>query len=222
MATLLGVKGLAATTPGFRKALYEGAIARGLDPDHLATVIAFESGFQPGAKNRYSNAVGLIQWVSDASFAATARAAGQPSVTRSDLPSMSAEEQLPFVLAWYQGKGVSARSSLIDHYLAVFMPALVGKPRDYVAARAGTLAYSQNPGFDRDGKGYYTVADIGRAIEAVAAAGAKAPRVSVPSAVESPLSRGLSPLAVAVLVGGIAFWALPRVAATRRLLALAG
>lgn len=220
MASLIGVRGLDKTTLGFRRALYDGARARGLDPDYLATVMSFESGFNPGAKNPHSGALGLIQWVSDASFDATAKKAGMSAVKRSALPSLTAEQQLPLVFAWYDGKGVKADSSVIDYYLAVFMPALVGRPTDYVAAREGTKSYSQNAGFDRDGKGYYTVGDIGRSIQAVLAQGMKAPRVAVPGALSGPVGQ-LSPLTAAALVGIAAWLLLPRVPLARRALGLA-
>jgi len=219
MATLIGVKGLDKTTVGFRRALYEGARSRGWNPDYLATVISFESGFNPAARNPHSNALGLIQWVSDASFDATARKAGM-NVRRSELPTLTAEQQLPLVFAWYDGKGIRESSSVVDYYLAVFMPAYVGKPTDYVAAREGTLAYSQNAGFDRDGKGYYTIGDIGRSIQYVLAQGLKAPRVLVPGVTEvGPL--GLTPAVVALTVFGAAWLLLPRVPLTRRALSLA-
>lgn len=219
MASLVGVRGLDKTTVGFRRALYEGALARGYNPDYLATVMSFESGFNPAAKNPHSGALGLIQWVSDASFDATARKAGM-NVKRAQLPTLSAEQQLPLVFAWYDGKGVKASSPLEDYYLAVFMPALIGKGTGYVAARVGTKAYEQNAGFDRDAKGYYTVGDIARSIQYVYAQGVSAPRVDVPGAVDIPLGR-LSPLALAALTFGAAYVLLPRVAVSRRLLGLA-
>lgn len=219
MASLIGVQGIDKTSAGFRRALYEGATARGWSPDYLATVMSFESGFNPGARNSQSGALGLIQWVSDSSFDATAKKAGMSGVKRSALPSLSAEQQLPLVFAWYDGKGIKGSSSMTDYYLAVFMPALVGKPTDYVAAREGTLAYTQNAGFDRDAKGYYTVGDIGRSIQAVLAQGLAAPRVDVPGVGGSGLQ--LSPLLAAALVGAAAWVLLPRVAVTRRALGLA-
>jgi Transglycosylase SLT domain len=217
MASLIGVAGLSKTSAGFRKALYEGAIARGFNPDHLAAVMSFESGFNPAAKNAHSGALGLIQWVSDSSFASTARAAGQPSVTRSDLPSMTATEQLPFVFAWFSGKGLTKSSSVIDYYLAVFMPAHIGKARSTVVAREGTLAYSQNIGFDRDKKGYYTIADIGRSIESVVAKGNAQPRVPVDFAASELESKPLSPLVIALACAAGAWWLWPRLGAVRRL-----
>lgn len=219
MASLIGVKGLDKTSAGFRRALYEGASARGWNPDYLATVMSFESGFNPAAKNAQSGALGLIQWVSDGSFDATAKKAGMSWLKRSALPSITAEQQLPLVFAWYEGKGIGSSSSMVDYYLAVFMPALVGKATDYVAAREGTLAYTQNAGFDRDAKGYYTVGDIGRSIQAVLAQGQKAPRVDVPGVTGAPVA--LSPFLAAALVGAAAWVLLPRVAMTRRVLGLA-
>jgi hypothetical protein len=218
--SLLGVEGLDKTNAGFRASLYSGALARGLNPDYLAAVMSFESGFNPAIKNKYSGAVGLIQWVSDSSFADTARKAGMPTVTRADLPHLTATEQLPFVFAWYDGKGLEQSSSAIDYYLAVFMPALIGKARDYVAAREGTKAYEQNAGFDRAGKGYYTVADIGQAIEHVIAIGQTRPRVPVDLEGFGPERAPLSPLLMAALAAGAAYFLLPRITPARRALGL--
>lgn len=220
MPSILGVEGLAKTSAQFKQALYQGATARGLNPDYLAAVLSFESGFNPAARNKHSNALGLIQWVSDASFDATARKAGMPNVKRSDLPNLTATEQLPLVFAWYDGKGLTASSSAIDYYLAVFMPAHIGKPRTLVVAREGTKAYEQNAGFDREGKGYYTLADIGRAIEHVVAKGMTAPRVDVPGGLALPGVGELSPLLAAALAAGAVWFLLPRFAPARRVLGL--
>ena len=169
---LLAVRGIESTTPGFREELVQGSLGRGMNPNFIAAVLSMESGFNPKAKNPDSGALGLIQWVSDGSFAATAQKAGM-NVQRSDLPRLSAEEQLPLVFAWFSDKGLTGSSSSTDYYLAVWSPALIGRPGTFVAGQKDSTArlgpgeptlgaiYAQNSGFDRTGKGYFTVDDIG-------------------------------------------------------------
>src|SRR5678815_1964329 len=98
---LLAIRGLEATEAKFREQLVAGSEYYGLNPGYLAAVMAFESGFNPRAKNATSGALGLIQWIDDDSFRDTARAAGLPSLTRQDLPKLSAVDQLPLVFAWF-------------------------------------------------------------------------------------------------------------------------
>lgn len=189
---LLAVKGLETTTARFREQLVAGALSKGLNPDFIAAVVSFESGFNPAVKNQAgSGAVGLIQWISDQSFAATAKKAGM-QVTRTELPKLTAEQQLPLVLAWFSDKSLKASSTPVDYYLAVWSPAYIGRSRDYVVAEEGSKVYEQNAGFDREGKGYFTVGDIGKTIEAVVGAARGRPPIPVPLSRTTPILPGVS------------------------------
>lgn len=201
--SLLAVPKLETTTPAFRQALVTRSLAAGLDPSLVAAAISYESGFNPRAKNPGSSATGLIQWLAGV-FPAVARFIGS-SATHDDLSSMTAEQQLPFVIAYFQMKGIDKLpgASATDYYMSVLLPAFVGYRPDYVLARkadGGELKlasgkstgislnemYVKNPSFDWNKKGWYTVGDVGKKIEdLVAGARGRAP-ILVPLPVTAP------------------------------------
>lgn len=176
MGTLLDITGLRAnTTAAFRQALYDQATAAGYDPSYIAAVLRLESNFNPAAINPGGHAAGILQWW-DSLFPATAMAAGRPEVQWTDLPNMSAEEQVPFVIAYLQQATSAPLVTPTDYRLAVFMPAYVGASPDTVLGQrngTGTIrgglslgtVYAQNAGLDTNGDGLITVGDVGDQIE---------------------------------------------------------
>lgn len=178
---LLPVRGIETTSQKFREQLVSGALSFGLNPSYVAAVMSYESGFNPKAKNPYSGALGLIQWVDDDSFATVAKRAGMKGVKRSDLPNLSAEEQLPAALQWFADKPIRETSSPLDYYLAVWSPGYIGKPDSFVVAREDSAdryngqgptlgkVFEQNRGFwsgriDDTGKKVITIADVARPV----------------------------------------------------------
>lgn len=183
---IIAVKGLDTKSDAFKNKLVQISNALGINPDWPASVISFETGgtFSPSVQNPYSKATGLIQFMSS-----TARNLG---TTLEDLRNMSDVEQLDWVYKYflpYKGR----MRNLEDTYLAVFMPSQMGKSADSVVASEGSAVYTQNSGFDRDQKGYFTVGDITSAIRGVYNAGA---------------ARGRIPVGVAIAAGGIGVGAL--------------
>lgn len=192
MATfpLLSVPKLETTSASFRQKLVELSLAAGLDPNLVAAVISFESGFNPRAKNKYSGATGLIQWM-------------PPNFPRADLESLSAEAQLPLAIGWLKSNGAARATRATDYYLSVFLPAFMGAPNNLTVGRKGSTEplrlpsgkatnlslgkmYEQNPVFDTAGKGYFTIGDVGAKIEnLVRTAQGRAP-TPVPLPVTSP------------------------------------
>lgn len=171
MRSLIGVQGIASTSQAFRAALLRTAEAIGANPDHLAAVISFESGFNPKAENLAgSSGVGLIQF--------TEPARTTLGVTREAILGMSDVEQLDLVRRYFARIG-KPLPTLDDVYLAVFRPADIGKPPETVILRAGTRAYDQNAGLDRSKKGFITVGDAAAAVRAVHDAGLSSLRVPV-------------------------------------------
>lgn len=125
------------------------------DPNHLMAVMAFETGekFTPDVKNAAgSGATGLIQFMP-----ATARGLG---TTTAKLAQMTAVDQLDFVEAHFKSVvGSRAMPSLSDVYMAVLLPAAVGKLDSHVLFREGTRAYDQNRGLDKNRNGRITKAE---------------------------------------------------------------
>lgn len=144
----------------FEVKVREVASRLGMDPNHLMTIIHYETGgsFRPSIRNPYSQAVGLIQFLPS-----TARRLG---TTDTALERMSAVDQLDWVeryLSHFNGR----LGTLDDAYMAVLCPVAVGEPANYVLFRRGTRAYTRNPGLDRDDDGVVTKGEVTGAVHRV-------------------------------------------------------
>lgn len=106
----------------------------GVRPTWLANLIHFESQWNPQAKNPWSGASGLIQFMP-----ATARGLG---TTVEALRGMTAAQQWPYVEAYlrpFRGKLKTQH----DLFMAVFYPKAIGRGPDY---RFSARVAAQNPG----------------------------------------------------------------------------
>ena len=142
--------------PDFNNKLEKVAGSLGVSSKDLMAIFKLESGVNPAAVNPMSGATGLIQFMPN-----TARSLG---TSTEELKKMSAVEQLDFVYKYFKMTGVGD-GKLGDLYLAVFMPAHIGKPDDTVLGSAGASGfsgkvYAQNKGLDRNRDGVITVADV--------------------------------------------------------------
>lgn len=148
--------------PDFNSKLEKVATALGVDKNSLIAIMKQESGLNPQAVNRMSGATGLIQFMPN-----TARQLG---TSVQELRSMSAVEQLDYVYKYFKMVGVRPGMSTGDLYIAVFMPAALGKGDDHVLGQAGAqgfsgAVYDQNRGLDRNRDGIITVADAKQSVE---------------------------------------------------------
>jgi hypothetical protein len=133
--------------------LEELSLAHGWDANAIAAVIKIESGGNPKAVNKLSGASGLIQFMPS-----TAKTLG---TTVEALRTMTALEQLDFVERYYENAlGGATPSEPGDYYVAVFMPAYIGRPSSDVIATKGEKVYDQNAGLDADKNGELTVGDV--------------------------------------------------------------
>lgn len=184
--SLIGVPGIERTTPAFRRKLVEAAARLGMQPDHLATIISFESAgtFDPSIRNPTSGCVGLIQFCRQAA-AQAAQAAGRPLSGEQALAwlgSMSGEEQLDHVVQYFLNVGKGRTGLTLEQaYLLVFAPAFAFSDPSATAYAAGTSAYAQNRPMDVDGDGRISVADVSRKIVTRYNEGLSRPRVPVDS-----------------------------------------
>ncbi|NMA84855.1 MAG: transglycosylase SLT domain-containing protein [Epulopiscium sp.] len=119
-----------------------------INPEWLMTVMWAESRLNPQARNPYTRATGLIQFMP-----ATARGL---KTTVDELYKMTNVKQLSFVYAYF--KNYTGRmKSVYDLYRVTFFPISLGKPKSWVFQTknlsAGLLA-RQNPAVDvnKDGK----------------------------------------------------------------------
>jgi hypothetical protein len=147
--------------PDFNKKLEKVANALGVETNSLIAIMKQESGINPKAINRSSNAVGLIQFMPD-----TARRLG---TSTEDLYNMTAVEQLDYVYKYFKMTGVG-NGSLGDLYMAVFMPKYVGADDNTVLGQDGAggfagAVYRQNKGLDRNRDGAITVADVKQSVQ---------------------------------------------------------
>ena len=152
--------------PAFAAAVNQ--VARNLDvsASDLMGLMASESGLNPKANN--GTHVGLIQF-----SASSARAAG---TSQSELLQMSRAEQMPYVQKYLENAGLPRGASAGQLYTAVFLPAFVGKPNDFVvAAKDGSLPsgwersspswYRGNAGLDANNDGRITIQELGERIQ---------------------------------------------------------
>lgn len=194
MSSLLAIKHLAENTDSsFRIALSAMADRLGVDPNFLTPVMANESQFKPAATNPFSKATGLIQFMPST--------ANHLGTTVDDLRGMSAEDQLPYVEAYY--KPFAGRiQSAGDAYMATFLPSKIGTSPDTILASDGEVIYTQNKGFDRDGKGYFTTGDVEAITEALYQAALSQP----PIVDEDSGGSGLLPAALILGTALGIFW----------------
>src|SRR5690625_4430270 len=112
-------------SPEFRAKVREIAARQSLDPNWYMAVMAFETGgaFKSYTRNPRSSATGLIQFIES-----TAR--GMGTSTRA-LSNMSEIEQLDWVEKYFDQYKNRIRD-IDDMYMAVFWPAAISKPSDFV------------------------------------------------------------------------------------------
>ncbi len=203
MATLLAVRGLAETTPEFKRELVAMAARLRLNADYLAAVMSFESAgtFSPAIPNAAgSGAIGLIQFMPD-----TATRLGTSSAA---LAEMSATEQLRFVELYYK-PAAGALKTIGDHYLGVFWPAGIGKRSDEgiifadgshnVDTAKGRDQYAKNAALDRNRDGVITVDDATHHVAQIVKRAEAIPRLEVPDDVPTEAAGGIAGIVALLL-----------------------
>lgn len=175
---LMPIEGLEKTSPEFRTKLVEMAKAKGLDPNAIAAVIATESGFKAHAINPNQANAGLLQF-SKKYWPAFAANAGTPDVTWEEMRKMTAEEQLPYVISYFEHANLPANATPRDYKMATFYPAGMGKDDDYVLFEKdndakveggfrSSVGYAQNAGLDKNKDGQITVGEVSGTLGRVA------------------------------------------------------
>jgi hypothetical protein len=171
---VLDIAGLRQTSSAFRSALAEMALSIGLDPSYIAAVMAIETGrtYSPSIQNPFTRATGLIQ------FMPTTAAAMGTSVDQ--LKRMTAIQQLEYVKRFFRPQLSRIRPHVPgDYYLAVFMPAYIGRDPGSILFSSGETGYAQNAGLDRDGDGLITVGDVTGTVNRVVAEAQARPPIDV-------------------------------------------
>lgn len=180
-SSLIDVPGISNLTQSDRLALINAADRLGIEPDWLATVISFETAgtFSPSILNRAgSGAFGLIQFMPQTAQNILKTITRDDAVARGR--QMTFQQQLnQMVVPYFQGRRMN---NLEDVYLAVFYPAAMSKSNDWIIGTAPSAVYSQNAGFDVDGKGYITRGDVTRKIRSLFTSAGGRIKVALPIA----------------------------------------
>jgi peptidoglycan hydrolase-like protein with peptidoglycan-binding domain len=147
--------------PDFDKKLEKVANELGVKKQDLIAIMKQESGLNPAAVNKMSGATGLIQFMP--------KTAASLGTSTEELRSMSAVDQLDYVYKYFRSVGVRPGMELGDLYMAVFMPAAVGKPDDHILGQNGApgfsgKVYAQNQGLDKNRDGVITVGDAKQSV----------------------------------------------------------
>lgn len=164
------------------------AVEAGLDPDKMAAVVAYESGFNPSARNKTSGATGFIQFMPE-TYAGMKKPPGWGNVEFEQLGDVDPAAQAALTVEYFKQKGITADSSPGDYYRAVAAPASLGKPREHVVYGAGSKAVEQNPAWDRNKDGVITAGELD---DTVGGRGSVA-QPTAPSAAPAPTSPLLQP-----------------------------
>lgn len=148
--------------PDFNKKVEKIAGELGVKSSDLIAIMKQESGVDPKAVNKMSGATGLIQFMP--------QTAVNLGTTVEDLRQMDGVQQLDYVYKYFKSVGVKPGMELGDLYMAVFMPAHVGKPDTTVLGAQGAngfagKVYAQNAGLDRNRDGTITVADVKSSVQ---------------------------------------------------------
>lgn len=148
--------------PDFNRKVDKIASSLGVESKDLMAIFKQESGVNPAAVNPMSGATGLIQFMPS-----TAQRLG---TSTEELRQMSAVDQLDYVYKYFKMVGVRSGMDLGDLYMAVFMPAHIGKSGDTILGQAGAAGfsgkvYAQNKGLDRNRDGMITVADVKQSVQ---------------------------------------------------------
>ena len=170
MPSIIAVPGIETKSKEFLSKLALICKRIDINPDWLATCISFETAktFSPSIRNKFSKAVGLIQFMPT-----TARRLG---TTAEALAAMSDVEQLDWVYQ-YMSPFKGRLRSLEATYLAIFTPSLIGKPLDATAYTKDQIAYAQNKGFDLNKDGVITPREITAIIRGIYNKAASKPRI---------------------------------------------
>lgn len=152
---------------GFGPALVREALRAGLDPNKVAAVLQSESGFGADTVAEMSDDhVGLLQFSRDA-WNSAARKLGS-SVPWEDIPKLSAEEQLPYVMQYFRSNGVTGDDDVGAYKTATLWPLATRGADDTVLYSAGDMrkvpgenftydkAYKDNAGLDHNKDGRVT------------------------------------------------------------------
>lgn len=142
-----------------RNAVLDAAVAKGYPRNDVDKAVKRESGWHAsavacGGVPKHAIAGGLLQFIP-----ITLKAVGFDG-SPDQFASLSAEKQLPYLLQFLAKMPSSTLNLPGDFGLALFTPAYVGEPDDFVIYEVGSLGWEQNPGLRSAGGGAITAGSV--------------------------------------------------------------
>lgn len=153
-------KSLPQASNAVRKEILDAAVAKGYPRGDVEKAVARESGWYPNAVacaqtgTRHAIAGGLIQFIPVA--LKSVGFDGSPD----QFAALSGEQQLPYIKKFIARMPRSVLHLPGDFGLALFTPAHVDKPDDYVIYPVGSLEWEQNPGLRTANNGPITAGKV--------------------------------------------------------------
>lgn len=151
-------------TPEDRDAVVAAIAERGWPSEEVRAVIRIESAWRTDARNRATDASGLIQlmpaWFASHGFR-TDLATGKERAAA--FRQLGALQQLPWILTYFREVG-RKWSVPGDTYMAVAAPAYVGAPNEKLIFAVGSKAWQQNPAWREPSGGPITAGSIRRVL----------------------------------------------------------
>jgi hypothetical protein len=134
-----------------------------VEPNWLMTVFRFETAgaFRANTTNKYSGAVGLIQFIPSTAY--------RLGTTPKKLAAMTLVQQLAYVEKYFM-PAAGKMTDVYDVYIVVFAPAFLGRPNRTVlysqnsSTQLGRNRYNWNKVLDDNRDGYITVKDVKKQI----------------------------------------------------------
>lgn len=142
-----------------RDAIIAAGVAKGYPASDVNKAISRESGWRAQALNcqgadKHPVAAGL-----NGMLGSVLKANGFDG-SPDQFATLTAEEQLPYVLKFISKMPPSTLHLPGDFGLALFTPAYVGKPNDFVIYEVGSVGWQQNPGLRTAGNGPITAGAV--------------------------------------------------------------
>lgn len=142
-----------------KKAILDAGVKKGYPREDVNRAVLRESGWHASALNcqgadKHPVAGGLLQMLDS-----VARANGFEG-NIDQFAALTAEEQLPYILKFISKMPPSTLHLPGDFGLALFTPAYVGKPNDFVIYDVETDGWEQNPGLRTAGNGPVTAGSV--------------------------------------------------------------
>lgn len=142
-----------------RDAIVAAGVAKGYPAAEVSKAISRESGWHAQALNCQGADKHPVAGGLNGMLDSVARANGfEGNVDQ--FAALTAEEQLPYVLSFIKKMPSSTLHLPGDFGLALFTPAYVGKPNDYVIYEPGSDGWNQNPGLRTAGGGPITAGSV--------------------------------------------------------------